>query len=274
MAVVQQHREILKLCTDMCNAPNSGRTIRAPLDIARGASRHQLFWKPFGIYECRTGQNQEPLELLHMLCSSQRHCRTPMALLVDCNIHYRMLKFLSSRATIDWKFTEWLRRISLIYGDWHPYKHVCNIIWCEFFALISDITAPVFGAGARMYNHPKLIVIEKTIDALLVAAPNIQAQLTQQSTLFEGRANQAALNTKDALRILRGLESLRNSYLPAIFVVGHLVRNCTGAGRADGTVVVATSVLQRCVGLFVDLPAVAKMDYVRTICCAVLYNTQ
>ena len=276
MAVVQQHREMLKVCTDMCNAPISRRTIRAPSDIAREAGIQQLFWKPFGIYESRTGRNQELLDLLHMLRTTQRHYQKPIALIVDCNIHYRVVKFLYSRATIDWNFPDLLRGISLIYGVWHSYKHVCNIIWHKFFPLFSYITAPVFGAGARIYNHPKLLVTEKTTAALLLAAPNIRAQLRQKITLFEGRANQALLNTQDGLRILRGLESLLYYYLAAIFVLGHLVRNCTWAGRADGTGVVATCVLQRCLGLLVDLagPAAAKMDSVRTICCALLYNTQ
>ena len=276
MAFVQQHKEMLKVCTDVCNTPVSRRTIRAPLDIAREAGRKQLLLKPFGIYESRRGQNQELLDLLDTLRSTQRHCQTPMALLVDCNIHYRVLKFLYSRATIDWKFPDWCRGISLIYAVWHPCKHVCNIIWRKFFPLFSYINAPVFGAGARIYNHPKLIVIEKTIAALLLAAPGIRAQLRQKITLFEGRADQAALNTQDGLRILWGLESLLSYYLPANFVVGPLVGNCTSDGRADGTGIVATCVLQRCLGLLVDLagPVAAKMDYVRTICCALLYNTQ
>ena len=56
-------------------------------------------------------------------------------------------------------------------------------------------------------------------------------------------------------------------YLPAIFVVGHLVRSCTWAGRADGLGMVGTCVLQRCAGLLLDLasPSAAKMYYVRTI---------
>ena len=209
-----------------------------------------------------------------MLRRTQRHCRNPMALLVDCNIHDRVLNFLNSRATIDWKFPDWLRYFSLIYGVWHPHKPVCNIIWRKFFALFSYITAPAFGAGARICSHPKLIVIEKTIVALLLAAPDIRAQLRQKITPFEGRADQAALNTQDGLRILRGLESLLNYYLPAIFVVGHLVRSCTWAGRANRSGIVATCVLRRCVGLLVALagPAAAKMDYVRTICRALLYS--
>ena len=112
MAIVQHHREMLKVCTGMCNAPISRRTIRAPLDIAQEVGRQQLLWKPFGICESRTRQNQELLDLLDMLRTAQRHC--PMALLVDCNIHYRGLKFLYSRASIDWNFLDWLRGISLI----------------------------------------------------------------------------------------------------------------------------------------------------------------
>ena len=189
-----------------------------PLDIAREAGRQQLFWKPFGIYESRTSQNQELLDLLDMLRSTQRHCQNSMALLVDCNIHYLVLKFLYSRATIDWNFPDSSRGISLIYGAWHPYKHVCNIIWRQFFPLFLFITAPVFGAGARIYDHPKLIVIEKTIAALLLAAPDIRAQLRRKITLFEGRADQAALNTHDGLRILRGIP-------PQLLPLSHL---CSG----------------------------------------------
>ena len=77
-----------------------------------------------------------------------------MALLVDCNIHYRVLKFLYSRATIDWNFPDWLRGISLMYGVWHPYKHVCNIIWRKFFPLFSYITAPVFGPVRAYITTP------------------------------------------------------------------------------------------------------------------------
>ena len=126
-----------------------------------------------------------------MLRSTQRHRQNPMALLVDCNIHYGVLKFWYSRATIDWNFSDGLRGVSLIYGVWHPYKHVCNIICRKFFPLFSYITAPVFGAGARIYNHPELIVIQKTMNALLLAAPDRRAQRWQKITSFEGRADQA-----------------------------------------------------------------------------------
>ena len=116
-----------------------------------------------------------------MLRSTQRHCQNPIALLVDCNIPGA--EFLYSRATIDWNFADWLRGISLIYGVWHPYKHVCNTIRRKFLSSFSFITAPVLRAGARIYNHPKLIVIEKTLATLLLAALDIRAQLQQKTCL-------------------------------------------------------------------------------------------
>ena len=149
-------------------------------------------------------------------------------------------------------------------------------MWRKFFPLFSYITAPVLWAGARIYNHPKHIVTEKAIAALLLAAPYIRAQLQRKIIYFEGRADQAAVNTKDGLRKFWGPESLLNYCLPAIFVVRHLVRSCTWAGRADRSGIVATCVLRRCVGLLVDLagPAASKMDCVRTICYALVYNAQ
>ena len=106
---------------------------------------------------------------------------------------------------MDLNFPDWFWGISLIHGVWHPYKHVCNIIWRKFFALFSHITTPVLGTGARIYNHPKLIVIEKTIGALFLAAPDIG-----QITFRERCADEATLTIRDGLRILRAVKSLPN----------------------------------------------------------------
>ena len=87
IAVVAQHRENLNVFSNVCNAPVSRRTMCAPLDIAREAGRRQIFCNPFGIYESRTRHNQELLDLLDMLRSTQLHCQNSMALLVDRMIH-------------------------------------------------------------------------------------------------------------------------------------------------------------------------------------------
>ena len=109
-----------------------------------------------------------------------------------------------------------MQGIPLIYGVWHPYKHVCNITWRKFFLLFAHITAPVFEAGARIYNHPKLIVIEKNLASLLLVAPDVRPPLRQKIALLEGRADQAAPNTQDGLRIFRGLDALLNYYRVAM----------------------------------------------------------
>ena len=77
-----------------------------------------------------------------------------MALLIDCNIHSRVLEFLYYRATIDWNLKDWLRGISLICGVMHPYKHVCNIVWRTFFLLFVYIAVPVIWfQNASVHRH-------------------------------------------------------------------------------------------------------------------------
>ena len=87
MAVAQRQREMFKVFTDMWNAPISRRTIRAALDVAQEPGKQQPFCLKFGIYESRTGQSQELLDLVEMLRSTQQHCQNPVALLVDRNMH-------------------------------------------------------------------------------------------------------------------------------------------------------------------------------------------
>ena len=55
--------------------------------------------------------------------------------------------------------------------------------------------APTFQAGARIYNHPKLSVIEKTVAVLLIAAPDLQTPLRQKIALFNTGAHQAGVYT-------------------------------------------------------------------------------
>ena len=78
------------------------------------------------------------------------------------------------------------------------------------------------------------------------------------------------------LCIFRGLNALPNYYIPAILVVGHLVRSCTWAARTHGSGIITTCALQRFVAQLVDLArlSTAKMDYVHTICYTFVYNTQ
>ena len=101
---------------------------------------------------------------------TQWHCSLIATSTTGCSKFYTLEQQLTGPLTV-------LRGISLIYGVWQPYKQVCNTMWHKFFPLFLYITAPVFGAGARIYNHPKLIVMEKTIAPLFLAALDVRAQL-------------------------------------------------------------------------------------------------
>lgn len=76
------------------------------------------------------------------------------------------------------------------------------------------------------------------------------------------------------LRVLRGLESLLAFYVPALFGLGVLVRQCTWEGRPDQSVKgdVARKVLEQTLAILVHLYSdwEAKEEYVRTIAVALM----
>ena len=43
------------MCSDVCNAPLSRRTMGTPVYIARNAGKRHLLWQPFVIYEPHSG---------------------------------------------------------------------------------------------------------------------------------------------------------------------------------------------------------------------------
>ena len=99
IAVVAQEREMLKVCSDVCNTPISRRTICAPLELGLLVESN-LFASPLAymsLVEVKTKSSW----IHSILRSTQQQCQNRIALLVDCNIHYRVLIFLYSRATMD-----------------------------------------------------------------------------------------------------------------------------------------------------------------------------
>ena len=70
-----------------------------------------------------------------------------MALLVDCNIHYRVLKFLYSRATMDWSFPDCLRGILLIYVCGTPTNMFAISSGVNSFLCFRTSPLPCLGLG-------------------------------------------------------------------------------------------------------------------------------
>ena len=51
-------------------------------------------------------------------------------------IHYELLKYLYGQSYISWNFQLHWSSLPLIYGVWHPYKHMITLPYCNFMPII------------------------------------------------------------------------------------------------------------------------------------------
>ena len=254
------------------NAQAVARTwIRVPLDIARNR-RKRLHWQPMLISELKCGTSAELVQLLTLVRNTQQHTGHTMPLLIDCAIHYSVAKLLYSRHTATYNLHQWLGAVPLNFGVWHAYKSIMNITYRQFLPLLTYILHPRGGAGLQMRNHPRLATLETTVAALLLNRHILSPLIARKLVLLRGRAQPHADVTKTGIRTLEGLRLLLDEYVPGLFIVGQLVRECTWTGRQAGSGHLAHTILRRCLLMLLALSrgAANRVDYVRTISIALL----
>ena len=117
--------------------------------------------------------------------------------------------------------------------------------------------------------HPKLLHIEKQFCALLLATPNVEDHIVHKGTsIMQFRE----ASRKLPLVWLTGLKNLLHFYIPAVFLLGNLVRDCNWDGRPAGKGRTARKVLELSLVLIVVLTmdTDCNVPYVRTLCVALL----
>lgn len=270
--------------------------MRVPLDVQR-QNMVSLQWRPYLLSGLVVSANLDLLKLMRIIEALQVRTTQTMPLLVDENIHYRLLRLLHGQDVMRFNVAGWMRHIPLLFGIWHGYKHTLLVLYRAFFpifALLECAAVPVVGQAPR--SERKVLYLEKLFGAMLLAGqvvlPMIQARLRQLQE--EHRERVAALRNLDPNRIcecdedirafpphvhmslqqLLGLRNLLEHYLPLMFSLGYRVRTCAWEGRADGTVkgIVAKGVLQHCflTQLHLLQDWTCKAEYTKTMACALL----
>ena len=124
---------------------------RVPLDVVRDNVR-SLQWRPFSLNDDRVSSQSE-------LCATLRTCRwvlehshvrRPMPLLADENICYRVWKMAFSKSTQAWDVAGFLRDLPVLYGVWHPYKYVLEVVHRRFLSLFVYLQHGPLVAGATV----------------------------------------------------------------------------------------------------------------------------
>ena len=95
-----------------------------------------------------------------------------MPLCVDMKIRYKLLKYLYGQSYLSWNFQLHWSSLPLIYGVWHPYKHMITMLYRNFMPIICliEIVHTDFKEGDGVPTNVKILHMEKTIVAL---CPNV-----------------------------------------------------------------------------------------------------
>ena len=170
----------------------------------------------------------------------------------------------------------YLRYVTVVYGVWHDYKFVVTNTFQVFWPIPTYLRKGLLTPGSTILSYPKLIVMEKAIAALMLATPRIlrpyrrKAQAaTASSRRDTAHANKAAL--------ANAVLPLLSEWCTLLLYLGHLVRECTWAGKNNGTGSRAHEVLHLSLYFLRRLrrglcDTVPKCE--RCIMCTLLYNSR
>ena len=149
------------------------KDIRVPLDLQQG-SRPRMQWRPWSVEQLQVGSNADLLKLVLDVCDIQRHSRHDLPLLVDENIHYRLLRLMYSSHLQHCDVGDVLQRVPLVYGVWHTYKHTVVCVYRAFFPLLAQLEATGSpAAGSRVCSRRRVLHMEKLVAALLLVRPDV-----------------------------------------------------------------------------------------------------
>ena len=77
------------------------------------------------------------LKLLHFMKDTAQQTNRVLPLLVDGNIHYRILKLLHGANNQQWNMRGYLLYVPIVYGVWHAYKFVVTQFFPVFLPVLT-----------------------------------------------------------------------------------------------------------------------------------------
>ena len=122
------------------------------------------------------------MEVWHYIASLSNHTQPIVPMLVDQNIHKRILKLLYSDRAERWNWHDKLKKILVLYSCWHPYKYLVTNVWRRFYSLFVYFRFGCLGVGGTVGSYLKLRVVERTIACILEGAPHFLRQLRRKAS--------------------------------------------------------------------------------------------
>ena len=166
-----------------------------------------------------------------------------------------------------------LRSHPTLYGFWHAYKFCVTQTFHSFWPIVTFFCKGLLCSGDTVPCFPKLITMEITVGALLLGmGPHIWRLNRKYHSL--GLARPANWRSRLRYAVCKAMQVLLTQYCPILLYLGHLVRQCNGAGETANTGVFASEGLQMVMCLFDRLNmGDTLLKYERPVATALLCHT-
>ena len=236
--------------------------VRVPLDVPRNQPRG-VKWRGLSLKNRVIGSEEGLLNIVRLLKDVAAHTRHSLPVVMDENIHYRLLKWMYSRGMAMYAVRDSLLPLVCIYGVWHAYKFVCLHIHREFFSQFVFMDQGFLQDGDSVACAQRLPFIERSIATLWVVGmeflPALDKEIDRIRSFLEGVQTRLGssrrtkpvdgsdalawlvdlctwLNEKNRaitsrLNFLVHLRFLISDYCAAAFAIGFKVRECMWNGR-------------------------------------------
>ena len=164
----------------------------------------------------------------------------------------------------------------VIYGVWHAYKFVVTHTFRVFWRILTYLRKGLPRPGSTILSYPRLIVMEKTLAALMLATPRTLRPYRRKAQAATAISRHDTAHANRAAVVNAVLHLLSES-CPLLLYLGHVVRECNWSGENNGTGSRAQEVLQLSLCLLRRLrrgSCDTVLKYERTIMCTLSYNSK
>ena len=300
-------RDLLDTVSDITSTDIVPGTIRVPLDISRPDVR-SLQWTPLMMSPLWVTKNSDFVTLMEEIRTTVLpHCRSPLPVLMDLNIYYRHLKLCYGRGYVRWDYARHFRYCPPLFGVWHSYKYACKLVYRYFHSQVMYLQHGTVAVGDNFPTDPRLRTVELLYGAILLLPSTVRADLrdavnhrlraltemrTRHATWEKFHARRRMMTEREretvdrtrrahgraehqaehCLRQMEAMEALVNHYVPALFVIGHLVRECNWNGRDASTARHArdSMLYAACVMMSLLGDRASGNEHLRDVCLALL----
>ena len=243
------------------------RDIQCPLDTKRTQVSSPQ-WDPMMMSDFTASATSDLVKILHGTQSVSQRTHHHMPLLVDENIHYRLLKLVCGLSYAKVNVPMFLNRTPVLY----PYKYCTTLCWRRFYVVFIFLCYGRLFAGKLVPSFPKRMYVERLVVVLVHVAHRWKNSPHQKLRNLRTVPPPNHAADKEPLMQVAGMIDLFYSYVPTVFVIACHVGNCHWGNYANSNM--STVLFSRCLHVYIRLRFgyEHKVEYVCTLMVARLLN--